>query len=492
MTAHARGLGLEIATSKHGLRARLVSEPESPCSARPAACYRPVIGELSPCYPCSACKPIFAQHLVIQIDFPQKPVPETANSACFLAVIRAYQGYDAPPLPALDPPQGGRSARACTWVPRSHPLASEVVRRLRIRPASPSSGSGVSHERPARHRPPPLRLPARLPVGLRARRRGDRRKPDRARAWRGRPSLHAGGRVRESGALRRAHPSSGPADPAAQARRAEGLRAVRADLRGTRRSTASPRRSSKAEREHGAESVWPYFYAGTMGLVMRDGIERLTHVKRYSRFFGTICVGIAWPGYIAGTGRMSGISPAEMAKSDVVVIWGTNAAATQVNLMTHATRARKEHGAKIVAIDIYPTETMRQADLALQLRPGTDGALACAVMHVALPRRSRRPRLDGALRGRARGARSASPRPHARMGERDHRAHASRRSRLSRRWSGATSARSSASATASRASATARPTCTPRSAFPRSPAPGRTRAAARCMRRAPSTGSTRR
>ncbi len=138
----------------------------------------------------------------------------------------------------------------------------------------------------------------------------------------------------------------------------------------------------KAEREHGAESVWPYFYAGTMGLVMRDGLDRLTHVKRYSRFFGTICVGIAWPGYIAGTGRMSGISPAEMAKSDVVVIWGTNAASTQVNLMTHAMRARKEHGARIVAIDIYPTETMRQADLALQLRPGTDGALACAIMHV--------------------------------------------------------------------------------------------------------------
>ena len=137
----------------------------------------------------------------------------------------------------------------------------------------------------------------------------------------------------------------------------------------------------KAERELGAESVWPYFYAGTMGLVMRDGIDRLTHVKRYSRFFGNICVGIAWPGYIAGTGRMSGVSPAEMAKSDIVVIWGTNAAATQVNLMTHAMRARKEHGAKIVAIDIYPTETMRQADLALQLRPGTDGALACAVMH---------------------------------------------------------------------------------------------------------------
>ena len=137
-----------------------------------------------------------------------------------------------------------------------------------------------------------------------------------------------------------------------------------------------------AERRHGSESVWPYFYAGTMGLVMRDGVERLTHVKRYSRFFSTICVGIAWPGYVAGTGRLLGADPREMAKSDCVVIWGTNAVVTQVNVMTHAVRARKERGAKIVAIDIYETETMRQADLALQLRPGTDGALACAVMHV--------------------------------------------------------------------------------------------------------------
>jgi anaerobic selenocysteine-containing dehydrogenase len=138
----------------------------------------------------------------------------------------------------------------------------------------------------------------------------------------------------------------------------------------------------EAERAYGAESVWPYFYAGTMGLVMRDGVERLTHVKRYSRFFGTICVGAAWPGYVAGAGRVSGVSPSEMAKSDVIVIWGTNAVATQVNLMTHVTRARKERGAKIVVIDIYDTETMRQADLPLRLKPGTDGALACAVMHV--------------------------------------------------------------------------------------------------------------
>jgi anaerobic selenocysteine-containing dehydrogenase len=137
-----------------------------------------------------------------------------------------------------------------------------------------------------------------------------------------------------------------------------------------------------AERKHGAESVWPYFYAGTMGLVMRDGIERLTHSKKYSRFFGDICVGISYPGYLAGTGKMRGVNFDEIEKADCVVIWGTNAVATQVNLMTHATRARKTRGAKIVAIDVYETETLRQADLALKLRPGTDGALACAVMHV--------------------------------------------------------------------------------------------------------------
>ena len=50
--------------------------------------------------------------------------------------------------------------------------------------------------------------------------------------------------------------------------------------------------------------------------------------------------------------------------------------------MTHAMRARKERGAKIVVVDVYDNATMKQADVALILRPGTDGALACAVMHV--------------------------------------------------------------------------------------------------------------
>jgi anaerobic selenocysteine-containing dehydrogenase len=138
----------------------------------------------------------------------------------------------------------------------------------------------------------------------------------------------------------------------------------------------------KAEQRHGSESVWPYFYAGTMGLVMRDGINRLRHVKKYSGEHATICVTSAWNGYLAGTGKLSGADPREMAVADVVVIWGTNAASTQVNVMVHALRARKERGAKIVVIDTYRNATAKQADSFLCVRPGTDGALACAVMHV--------------------------------------------------------------------------------------------------------------
>jgi anaerobic selenocysteine-containing dehydrogenase len=137
----------------------------------------------------------------------------------------------------------------------------------------------------------------------------------------------------------------------------------------------------QAEQRWGAEAIWPYYYAGTMGLVMRDGINRLRHVKKYSGFHSTICVNPAFTGFAAGVGRIAGPDPREMARSDLVVIWGTNAVNTQVNVMTHAIRARKERDAKIIAVDVYMNGTMSQADLPVLIRPGTDGALACAVMH---------------------------------------------------------------------------------------------------------------
>jgi len=137
-----------------------------------------------------------------------------------------------------------------------------------------------------------------------------------------------------------------------------------------------------AER-HGAEAVWPYYFAGTMGLVQRDGINRLRHAMRYSRQKNTICAIITEAAWMAGVGRITGPDPREMARADLIVVWGGNPVATQVNAMTHITRARKERGAKLVVIDPYRTGTAASADLHLAVRPGTDGALACAVMHAA-------------------------------------------------------------------------------------------------------------
>ncbi|MFO1058859.1 MAG: molybdopterin oxidoreductase family protein [Dongiaceae bacterium] len=138
----------------------------------------------------------------------------------------------------------------------------------------------------------------------------------------------------------------------------------------------------RAAQRHGSEAVWPYFYAGTMGLVQRDGIHRLRHVMRYSREHETICVALADSGWLAGVGVRRGLDGRELAEADLIVVWGGNPVATQVNAMTHITRARKERGARLVVIDPYRTGTAEAADLHLAPKPGTDGALACAVMHV--------------------------------------------------------------------------------------------------------------
>ena len=138
----------------------------------------------------------------------------------------------------------------------------------------------------------------------------------------------------------------------------------------------------QAEQKTDSTAVWPYFYAGTMGLVQRDGIHRLRHAKRYSQEKETICVALSDAGWMAGVGVMRGVDSREMVESDLIVVWGGNPVATQVNVMTHVTRARKERGAKLVVVDPYRTGSAEAADIHLMLKPGTDGALAAAVIHV--------------------------------------------------------------------------------------------------------------
>jgi anaerobic selenocysteine-containing dehydrogenase len=141
-------------------------------------------------------------------------------------------------------------------------------------------------------------------------------------------------------------------------------------------------RLTLAAQLHGSEAVWPYYYAGTMGRVQRDGINRLRHAMRYSREKTTICNFLTDNGWLAGVGLRRGVDAREIGKSDLVVVWGANPVSTQVNVMTHVATARKERGAKLVVVDPYRTGTAEVADLHLALLPGTDAALACAVMHV--------------------------------------------------------------------------------------------------------------
>jgi len=141
-------------------------------------------------------------------------------------------------------------------------------------------------------------------------------------------------------------------------------------------------RFTRAAQRYGSETVWPYYYAGTMGLIQRDGLNRLRHTMRYSREDLTICSMLTDAGWLAAIGTKRGVDGREMALSDLIVVWGGNPVSTQINAMTHIAKARKERGAKLVVVDPYRTGTAEIADMHLAVLPGTDGALACGVMHV--------------------------------------------------------------------------------------------------------------
>jgi anaerobic selenocysteine-containing dehydrogenase len=142
-------------------------------------------------------------------------------------------------------------------------------------------------------------------------------------------------------------------------------------------------RIQQAVSEDGPESVLPYRYGGTMGVVQRKAIDRLTHRAGFSRLGDTLCSTIVEAGWQAGVGAGVGPAPQEIAESDLVVLWGIDAVSTHINLMTFVKQARR-NGARLVVIDPCKTRTARKADLHMAPRPGTDGALACAMMQVLL------------------------------------------------------------------------------------------------------------
>jgi anaerobic selenocysteine-containing dehydrogenase len=132
---------------------------------------------------------------------------------------------------------------------------------------------------------------------------------------------------------------------------------------------------------HGAEAILPFSYAGSMGQVQYYAGHPLFHALGASRLDRTICVATAYAGWRATVGAVTGNDSEQMVGSDLVVLWGINAAYSTVNVMT-LVKAARARGAYVITIDPYRTPTAQQADEHLMVRPGTDGALALAVMHV--------------------------------------------------------------------------------------------------------------
>ena len=133
--------------------------------------------------------------------------------------------------------------------------------------------------------------------------------------------------------------------------------------------------------QHGAEAILPYSYAGTMGLVQRNAGHAFFHRLGASRLERTICSPAKEAGWKALMGDTPAMQPAEVEQSDLVILWGINAAATSIHAMRDAQTARR-HGARLWAIDTYRTPTCEAADESFLIRPGGDGALALAMLHV--------------------------------------------------------------------------------------------------------------
>jgi anaerobic selenocysteine-containing dehydrogenase len=129
------------------------------------------------------------------------------------------------------------------------------------------------------------------------------------------------------------------------------------------------------------QAILPYSYAGTMGLVQGDGMAaRFFHKLGASLLDRTICSSAGGEALTQTLGGKVGMKVEFFAESKLILIWGSNSIASNLHFWRLA-QAAKRNGAKLVCIDPRRTETAEKCHEHVQLRPGTDAALALAMMH---------------------------------------------------------------------------------------------------------------
>lgn len=134
--------------------------------------------------------------------------------------------------------------------------------------------------------------------------------------------------------------------------------------------------------DYGAEAVLPYSYAGTMGLLQGEGMAaRFFNRLGASKLARTICSEAGFEGYLYTIGATEGTDSEAFAHARLILIWGSNTLTSNLHLWPFVMEARKQ-GARVIVIDPARTRTAQAADEWLPIRPGTDGALALAMMHV--------------------------------------------------------------------------------------------------------------
>ena len=128
-------------------------------------------------------------------------------------------------------------------------------------------------------------------------------------------------------------------------------------------------------------AILPYSYAGTMGLVQGESMAaRFFHRLGASLLDRTICASAGGDALAATYGGKLGMHLEHFAESRVILVWGSNSIASNLHFWTFAQQAKRA-GAVLWCIDPRRTETADKCHHHLALRPGTDGALALALMH---------------------------------------------------------------------------------------------------------------
>ncbi|HUP59986.1 MAG TPA: molybdopterin oxidoreductase family protein [Thermoanaerobaculia bacterium] len=132
----------------------------------------------------------------------------------------------------------------------------------------------------------------------------------------------------------------------------------------------------------GPQAILPYSYAGTMGLIQGESMDRrFFHALGASLLDRTICASAGTEALNVTYGTRMGTDPETVGEAKLILLWGTNTLTSNPHLWPFVRKA-KERGATTICIDPLRTRTAAACDEHIAIRPGTDAALALAMMHV--------------------------------------------------------------------------------------------------------------